>query len=424
MSELQIALLAIGVGVVVAVYAYGWWQQRRYRRKFGAAFKASHADALYQDNAARPVAPVQEPALADLAEEAIAGAAPCLDETGAARVEQAIIAPGTTVEPVTEAPVHPLSEEPCALLDMHSDFVIEMHLAEPSPAAVLDGLWQRKFDFGKPVQVCGLTLAAQQNEERSETLTPASSSPGQWEQAIAESPTLHVRFRIALQLVDRSGAINAAKLADFRDLVLGIAKKIKADTTVPDMNETHRHAIELDAFCAEVDRMVGINLIPPGERLLSGGKIAQAAASFGMKLESDGAFHLSSDTRGWQGVERRRASRAQKNDRRRASHSLFALVNMDAKPFQHHTLENTSTAGITLLLDLPRVENPATQFDYMVRVAHELARELQVNLVDDYRVLLSDNGLAHIRTQIAGVEAKMREHGIAPGSAQARRLFV
>jgi DNA-binding transcriptional regulator of glucitol operon len=44
MSELQAALLAIGFGVIVAVYAFGWWQQRRYRRKFGAAFKASHKD--------------------------------------------------------------------------------------------------------------------------------------------------------------------------------------------------------------------------------------------------------------------------------------------------------------------------------------------------------------------------------------------
>ena len=49
MSELQKALLIIGLGVIVAVYVYGWWQQRSYRRKFGTAFKSSHADALYQE---------------------------------------------------------------------------------------------------------------------------------------------------------------------------------------------------------------------------------------------------------------------------------------------------------------------------------------------------------------------------------------
>ena len=362
MSELQAALLAIGFGVIVAVYAFGWWQQRKYRRKFGTAFKASHADALYQESAARYVEPTPEPADEEAAGEAVA-------ET----------APGTEMSPVN------LLDDSCALLDVRSDFIIELPLDEPSPAAVLDGLWQRKFDFGKPVQVCGLTLAGRQ-----------------WERAIAESQTLYERFRIALQLVDRGGAISAAKLADFRDLVLGVAKQIKADSAVPDVDETHRRAVELDAFCAEVDQMVGINLVPPGERSLPGARIAQAAALHGMTLEADGAFHLL-DAQG---------------------HSVFSLTNQDSKPFQHHTLETSGTSGLTLLLDVPRVENPAVQFDAMVRIAHELARELQANLVDDHRVVLSDNGLARIRAQIAEVEAKMRDNGIAPGGGQARRLFA
>jgi FtsZ-interacting cell division protein ZipA len=370
MSELQAALLAIGFGVIVAVYVFGWWQQRQYNRKFGATFKASHADALYQESAARPDEQLRQPGLAELVEEAIDQVIPAVEEAAAAAV--------------AEPSVTTLLDESCALLDARSDFIIELHPSEPCPAAVLDGLWQRKFDFGKPVQVCGLTLAA-----------------GQWERAIAESQTLYARFRIALQLVDRGGAISAAKLADFRDLVQGIAKYIKADATVPDTNETHRHAVELDALCAEMDQMVGINLVPSGERLLHGAKIAQAAAMYGMKLEADGAFHLLN---------------AQ-------GHSLFSLINQDNQPFQHHTLETSSTAGITLLLDVPRVENPAAQFDQMVRVAHEMSKELQANVVDDHRVVLSDAGLAQIHTQIAAVEARMCENNIPPGSAQTRRLF-
>lgn len=361
MSELQAALLAIGAGVIVAVYAFGWWQQRKYRRKFGAAFKASHADALYQESPARPVEHTLEPATEEVADEAAAD-----------------------IAPVAEMPAATLLDGSCALLEVRSDFIIELHLAEPGPAAVLDGLWQRKFDFGKPVQVCGMAL-----------------NSASWERAIAESQTLYERFRIALQLVDRGGAVSAAKLADFRDLVLGVAKRIRADSTVPDVDEMHRRAAELDAFCAEVDQMVGINLMPPGERVLPGARIAQAAALHGMTLEADGAFHAL-DAQG---------------------HSAFSLINQDSQPFQHHTLENFGTPALTLLLDVPRVENPALQFDGMLRVAHELARELQANLVDDHRVVLSDGGLAHIRAQIAEVEAKMRDNGIAPGSAQARRLF-
>lgn len=381
MSELQAALLAIGFGVIVAVYAFGWWQQRKYRRKFGAAFKAGHADALYQENAGKPAAPVEH-VISEIVPEA---AEPVSHDEAETVVEAPVETVAQAVEPVVEPQPPKALDEACALLDAGSDYIIELTLAEPSPAAALDGLWQRKFDFGKPVQVCGLLLNTQH-----------------WERAIAESQTLYERFRIAVQLVDRGGAISAAKLGEFRDLVTGIARHIKADAAVPDAHETHQRAVGLDAFCADVDQMVGINLVPPGERQLNGARVAQAASMLGMSLEADGAFHAL-DSQG---------------------HSLFSLINHDSKPFQHHTLETFSTGGVTLLLDVPRVPHPAVLFDRMVETAREFARELQVNVVDDRRVVLSDGGLNLIRDQIAAVEAKMAEHGIAPGSAQARRLFA
>ena len=365
MSELQTALLLIGVGVMLVVYLYGWWQQRRLSRKFGTAFKASHADALYHDNAAKPV---QHTMVATPSGSAASEA----DEV-------------SSDVPVDEPALTPnLLDESCALLDGRSDFVIDLDLHEPATGSVLGGFWQRKFDFGKQVHVCGLTLHTRR-----------------WERVIADGPTLYVSLRIALQLVDRGGVISTAKLADFRDLILGVAKQIQAETTVVDLEASHAHAVELDALCARLDQMVGINLIPSGERLLLASRIAQAAALQDMRLESDGAFHLLNG----QGL------------------SSFSLINLDTKPFQHHTLASATSSGITLLLDVPRVEDPALQFDLMTRVAHEFAQELQLNLVDDHRVVLSAGGLERIRAQIAEVEAQMREHDIVPGSAHARRLF-
>ena len=354
MSELQKALLVIGVGVIIAVYAYGWWQQRGYRNKFNSAFKSNHTDALYQPGDAMQSGDV-------IGTDA-----------------------GIAADPADAVSATSLLDDSCVLLNARSDFIIELRLAEPSHAAALDGLWQRKFDFRKPVQVCGLTLATKK-----------------WERVIAESAVLYVSFRIALQLVDRGGAISETKLADFSDLVLGVARLIKADTTVPDIRETYRHALEMDAFCAEVDQMVGINLVPPGGRLLRGARIAQAANLQGMTLEADGAFHLK-DAQG---------------------HTLFSLINRDNKPFQHLTLETSSTPGVTLLLDVPRVENPGPQFDRMLQVAHDLGKELQANTVDDHGVALSEKGLGVIRARINEVELKMCAKGMTPGSSQARRLF-
>lgn len=359
MSELQTALLAIGFGAIIAVYAFGWWQQKRYQSKFGATFKSTQADALYQDSYLKPAESVQQPKSMEMVE----------DDHFSSDVEVAAL---------------PMPDECGEIFNERSDFIIELRLNEPSPASVLNGLWQRKFDFGKTVQVCGLTLATKQ-----------------WERAIAESQTLYSDFRVALQLVDRGGLISSAKLADFRDLVLGVAQHIKAETIVPDVQETMHYALQLDAFCVVVDQMIGVNLIPAGDRLLSGVKISQAAVAQGMSLETDGAFHLSNNQ----------------------GHSLFSLINRDTKAFPRHTLEHFNTPGITLLLDVPRVENPALQFDKMIFVAHELAKELQVNLVDDRRVELSEEGLKRIRQKISEVEEKMYKQNIVPGSLQARRLF-
>ena len=368
MSELQAALLAIGIGVMLVVYLYGWWQQRRLSRKFGTAFKASHVDALYKENPVRPTSPAAEVQHVIIDEKE-----PIIDdaEDYAERV----------VEPVV---ANTLLDESCSLLNERSDYIIDLQLREPANGAVLGSFWQRKFDFGKPLQVCGLTLQTQR-----------------WERVIADGPTLYVSLRIALQLVDRGGVISATKLADFRDLVLVAAKQIQAEVEVPDIQVCHARAVELDALCAEVDRMVGINLIPSGDRMLLASRIAQAAALQDMRLESDGAFHLLNA----QGL------------------SLFSLINQDTKPFQHHTLATATSAGITLLLDVPRVEDPARQFDLMTRVAQELEQELQLNMVDDHRVVLSPSGLDLIRAQIAEVEAQMCDNDIVPGSAQARRLF-
>lgn len=369
MSELQTALLVIGLSVVVVVYVYGWWQQRNYRKKFGSTFnKTAHGDALYEQNAA---AAPQAVAVARTDEDCVVqlSSPAALDDRAGSDI------------PV---PVDVLDES-CALIDVSSDFVITLELAEPSPAAVLDGLWQRKFDFGKPVHVCGMTLNTQQ-----------------WERAIADSPTLYARFRIALQLVDRGGAVSLVKLGDFRDLVAGVAEQIKAEYAYPDVQETQQRAQTLDAFCASVDQMVGINLVPPGERTIPASRIAQAATLQGMTLEADGAFHLLGEL----------------------GHSVFSLSNLDTSPFAAHTLETSSSTALTLLLDVPRTRLPAVQFDNMVQAAHEFARELQMNVVDDHRVVLTEKGIGRIRTQINNIDAQMREQGITPGSAQARRLFA
>jgi hypothetical protein len=352
MSELQISLLGIGIAVIVAVYLYNYWIQLQYKRRFGEAFKP-HEDALYHS---------------------VSGKTPdmLIDEMEPDKIFQ-------TDKVRAHSP-----DEVCGLLDESTDYIVEVFPIGLVSADALEPLWERRFDFGKNVNACGQNVAT-----------------GQWEKVIAESHVTYNAFRLGLQLANRSGAVSVARLSDFRDLAREIGSHLQAEITVPEVEEAAARALQLDTFCAEVDQMIGINLLPNGGITISASEIAQAAQAQGMSLQADGAFHLQS-TRGF---------------------TLYSLCNVESTPFQHHTFNHMRVKGLTLLLDVPRVEKPVHRFDDMVELARALATKLGATLVDDHHVVLGDASLMQIREQVAVIEARMLSGDIQPGSPRARRLF-
>jgi ZipA, C-terminal FtsZ-binding domain len=353
MSELQFSLLVIGIAVVLLVYGYNAWQQRLYRRRFGAAFKPRHGDALYQGG--RSFGDLPDP-LADKMEQALP--------------EESILSSA--------------SDEACKTLSEETDYIAVMFAATPLHASVLAPLWHRRFDFGKNIYVCGVREAG-----------------GGWEKVVAESPVAYDTLRVALQLADRNGAVSETRLSYFRDMLRDIADEIQAEVNLPDVVEAAVSARKLDEFCAEVDQMIGLNILAGGERKLMGNDIARVATMHGLTLQADGSYYLL-DARG---------------------HTLFVLTNYDNIPFQHHTLNQARASGLSLLLDVPRVENPAHRFDEMAQLAAELAEDLRAAVVDDQRVALSADALAMVRGQIVAIERRMQSYSVNPGSLKARRLF-
>lgn len=348
MSELQISLLAIGLIVVVGVFLYGQWQQWRYRRSLGAPLHDQPAEAPHPE-------PHQE-----------------------ARNDEHSD-PLTSIPAATDA-----ADGICGLLNDATDYVATLLLKTPSSVGALDSLWQRRFDFGKSVNACGL-----------------NASSGLWERLIPESPQTYRAFRLGLQLVDRSGSVSEMRLAGFRDLLNDIAMQLQIEVRLPPVQDTVQRAQQLDHFCAEVDQMIGINLLTGGDRKLFGTEVANAAGRLGFGLQADGTFHL---------LEERGAT-------------LFSLSASDGTPFQHHTLNQSRVDSLTLLMDIPRVDKPVLRFDEMVALAQELGKALRTTMADDQRVALSDGAIAQIRTRVAATEELMLTGHITPGSAQALRLF-
>jgi FtsZ-interacting cell division protein ZipA len=349
MSELQISLLAIGLVVVAGIFLYGQWQQWRYRRNLGADSQEVVAEPAPASTASRPV---QREEAADIL-----------------------------------APMETSGKEPdgvCGLLNDSTDYVATMLLKGPLDPGVLEPLWQRRFDFGKNVTICGL-----------------NNGSSLWERVVPESPQTYRAFRIGLQLVDRNGSISEMRLAGFHDLLQEIARGLQIEVKLPPVREVLQRALELDRFCADVDQMVGINLLAAGERKLFGTEVASAAERAGLSLQSDGAFHLLA------------ADGA----------TILSLEATEGTPFQPLTLNQVRVDSLTLLLDIPRVQDPVLRFEEMVALAHQLAQAMRLTLADDQRVALGEGALAQIRSQVSSIEEMMTTGHITPGSAQALRLF-
>lgn len=349
MSEFQKSLLIIAILVVIAVYAYGYWQQWRYRRSLdrgNAEPRPTVRAAVPEPAATVTAASAEEPASHFIADN-----------------------------PVAEA---------CDLLDDKLDFIVSMTPKFPVSAEVLAAFWPRRFDYGKTIQTCGCNAAT-----------------GAWERVIPESPANYSELKIALQLVDRDGVISDTRLADFRELLGEIGRKQDADMVLPLAERALERARELDEFCASVDQMIGLNLISRGERPLFASEVAQAVQLSGMSLQADGTFHQFAPD----------------------GATLYTLSVSDGTPFQHHTLEQMQVKSLTLLLDIPRVQEPAKCFDDMILLALDIAPALRLTLVDDQRVILSQGAIAQIRDSVEAVEKRMLAGGLVPGSAQALRLF-
>ena len=368
MNELQISLLALGVVVVLAVYAYSGWQQRQYRRKFGAVFQQANEDALYRSSP-------KEPNSKNLDAENLS------DELQADGNISHVLSSDQSIS--TPQASHK-SDNQSVLVDSSTDYVAVITTKGLAGADALTTLWQQRFDFGKSVHVYGLNVAG-----------------GEWEKVIPESRLPYAAFKLALQLVDRAGAVSEARLADFRDLARMIAVQLQADVVLPDVADAFVHALALDKFCASVDQMTGLNIFPRDGRVLSGSEVAHWTGQHGLSLQPDGLFHMH-DAQGY---------------------TLFSLGNFDNTPFQHYSIEQHRVGGLTLLLDVPCVELPTLCFDQMVELAKQLAHDLAAEIKDDHHVALSEPGIALIREQISAIENKMLAGNVIPGSAQTRRLF-
>ena len=180
------------------------------------------------------------------------------------------------------------------------------------------------------------------------------------------------------------------------------ASKVHAAAECPDIVSTHEKALMLDKFCAEVDVMIGINIISKDEGAFVGTKIRALAEASGFRLDSEGVFKYRDDN----------------------NHVLFTLINYESAPFLPEKMKSLTTHGVTFLLDVPRVAQGERVFDQMTHLAKIFSNTLGGIIVDDNRVPLSESGLMKSKQQLTEIQNSMKKHHVNSGSASALRLFV
>ncbi|AUH49658.1 cell division protein FtsZ [Chromobacterium sp. ATCC 53434] len=394
MSELQIGVLILGGGVIALVVGFNMFQEWRFRKRTHQAFARPHGDVLLdvpknnvrdgmRADRMEPVLLDDEPDDADM--EPFEPQLP--DEPPPARPSQdfaAVAAAGVEVPVMDDEEEAELALDSAdhqalvvAMLDPSLDFIAEVLFHEPHELAAMP-----RFNVGKRTQLIGRT-------ER-----------GLWKVAEALPGTRYKQINVSMQMVDRSGAVSEQELAAFCQQVSRFAEDHDAAVSFPQRQQKLVAARELDRFCADVDVLIGINIVPKSS--IEGARLRSFAEAAGLQLEPDGAFHYLADS----------------------GNTLYSLVAADQMPFTFHTLLDKSFPALTLLFDVPRVAGGVDVFDRAVYFAHQLAQEFDAQLVDDNRRALSDAGLARIRDQLLHIYGSMDDRGIAPGSVAALRLFA
>lgn len=405
MSDLQIALLVIGVVIVAAVVVFNWMQERRFRKQATAAFEATVGDALMNPPATpRPSPGRIEPGLR---EPTLDDGHP-LDVAGSAE-PRLHIEPDHAANPFestrpAEAPARSPAPQPAAAREAYVtpvpadtrgvagqplppyDDLIEYRIRIGGSgilASVFGDAINQSRGFGKAVRWYGLPEAA-----------------SAWEELQPWRDVHYQQVLATMQLADRNGAAQEDELSALCALVQATAQAHGLGIACDDVVDAIERAQSIDRFCVDVDVLIGLNVVGRGDTPVDLERIVAEAAHSGMVLGRDGVYQLL-DSRG---------------------EPLYALYNHDGEPFAADSTGQTSP-GVTLQFDVPRVPDGTKVFDSMVALGRKLANDVGGLLVDDNLRPLTDAGIDKIRSQLVHIYERMEARGVPPGSRRALRLF-
>ncbi|WP_153100131.1 cell division protein ZipA C-terminal FtsZ-binding domain-containing protein [Paraburkholderia hayleyella] len=416
MDELTLGLIGAGAVVVGGVVLYNAWQGAKVRRKL-----PQPAPDEIAENAAR-----EEPEPSPFIESTRAAprreAAPDEATADHARFEPMFGAEAGSGVPA-QAAFSSFSHDAAEGVEGASD------ATQDSDPGGVEPLFEATSEDSAAAQVRGAASAVAVVDRRIDCIVPltpatlvagdkalmlaqrlrrAGSKPvhieGQAEGSSVWEPLQNgVRYamlRAAVQLANRSGALNELEFSEFVTGVQQFADAIDAAPEFPDMMETVSMARELDAFAAQCDAQLSINVLSDGAPW-SANYVQAVASQDGLLLSRDGTRFVKLDAK---------------------QNPAFMLQFGDTN-FLRDDLTYKGGQMIALVLDVPVADEDILPFRLICDYAKSLAERIGGRVVDEQRRALPEPSLLAIEKQLMALYARLEQAGIPAGSPATRRLF-
>ena len=405
LNDLTISLLAIGLGLIVMVIVFNWWQERKMRKAAEKQIPIPQDDLLMDQFEERTVSIDTSTKIKDVVvrheldevqfrnevefkidiegfdhgEGALDGKNESNIEAPRAEVEEPILAIEENL--ITEPIKTNILPE---VINKDVDLTALLFLPSPFNGDQLRKFFMSMVNLDKPIFAYGL--------DESQV----------WQRLTREQENSNfTKAAFSLQLADRAGPVSNETLQRFQKIVSEVAYELSAQVEWMGTHEPLEYAKALDAFCLEVDQTVGFHILNGASGRFTGTKFRGLAEANGMTLKDDGAFYARSIN----------------------EQTKFKIINMENNPFNVEMLRSIALKGVTFQMEIALTENCTETFNSMVLTAKSMASSLSATLIDDHQRELSDAKIEKIRQQLKLIQVQMTVKGIPPGSAVALRLF-
>jgi hypothetical protein len=403
MTELHWALLAIAAVLLLALWIYGKWQERRAMARLDAVMRSGLGDPLLEGRAAqrppgttqptgttRPLAAQRiEPRLALEPDIAAAASVPTLENVPAAAAAEPAAEHGN----MTAGEVQVAAET-----GPEPDSAAGSERSEPSAYALPDGwIEDPLLDFVLELRCAHAIdgVAAIEARGQLERLhLPLPTHLAVWD-ARTQQWTAPDRFGfysellLAVQLAHRNGALGEIDAGRFVAAAQQIALAVDADFDAPDVPRLVAQAGELDQLCARFDVQVTLTL--EGSAAPWTADVIQGAAGpLGFVPIAAGRWELREQD--------------------------VLVLNLTAAEIPGNRL--------AVSIDVPLVPPETSPLARQFAVADDLAARLQARVVDDNGRPVQREAHFAIAAQLAGLYEEMQAAGVVAGSERARRLYA